>query len=371
MKKDKLFMEVCGKPLIYYSIMAYSEHPEIDEIYLVSQKKNFAKIADLVEKSRFRKVISLLEGGETRQKSLENAIAQIESSGNDLIIVHNGANPLPSAEEISEVIKKTRETGAAISGHYLTSTIKEFDNGHIIKTHDRGRLFAAETPQAATYGVFKKALKHANKNGLEATDEAMLLESIGQKISIVEADPDNFKITYQKDLIRLKTILGDHPADFRVGIGQDSHVFEESQKGLWLGGHYLPNELKLKANSDGDVILHAVFNSISQALGDKSLGFYADPMCEKGITDSSEYLKPLLKKLQKQKLRINSLGIMLECSRPKIDPLNGVIKKSLSRILNLPEKKIGITATTGENITDFGKGIGIQCFAIISLKSQN
>ena len=133
-------------------------------------------------------------------------------------------------------------------------------------------------------------MKNAKKKDLEVTDEAMMFEAIDQKVSCVEASEDNFKITTQGDLLRIQTIMGDMPEDVRVGLGQDSHVNEEVEKGLTLGGVFFKNEQKLKANSDGDVLLHAVFNGISQAIGEKSLGYYADDMCEKGVKDSKKYI---------------------------------------------------------------------------------
>ncbi|MEK7062656.1 MAG: 2-C-methyl-D-erythritol 4-phosphate cytidylyltransferase [Patescibacteria group bacterium] len=77
--------------------------------------------------------------------------------------------------------------------------------------------------------MLKKASENAKKKKLEVTDEAMLLEAINQKITYVKADESNFKITTQADYERLKSVLGDLPEDFRVGIGQDSHVFEEEK----------------------------------------------------------------------------------------------------------------------------------------------
>jgi 2-C-methyl-D-erythritol 2,4-cyclodiphosphate synthase len=197
-----------------------------------------------------------------------------------------------------------------------------------------------------------------------------MIEAISQKIVHVKADENNFKITTQADYFKLRAILGDVPDDFRVGIGQDSHVFENDKKGLVLAGIKFPKELKLRANSDGDVILHALFNALSQAIGEMSIGFYADNICKKGITNSKKYLDIILEKVKKQKFKINSVGIMLEGSQPKIDPVVNKLKKSLSGILNLNVHRIGITATTGENCTVFGAGLGIQCFAIISLVKE-
>jgi 2-C-methyl-D-erythritol 2,4-cyclodiphosphate synthase len=198
----------------------------------------------------------------------------------------------------------------------------------------------------------------------------MMFEAIGQKTAYVLSHDHNFKITTNADYQKLKSILGEKPEDFIVGIGQDSHEFEASKSAktcLVLGGVKISSEPKLKANSDGDIILHALFNAISQALGEKSLGFYADEKVKEGIKDSKKYIEIILKKAHKQGYKLNNVGLMLECSHPKIDPISHEIKTSLSKILDLPSAKIGITATSGEALTPFGKGQAIQCFAIVSL----
>jgi 2-C-methyl-D-erythritol 4-phosphate cytidylyltransferase / 2-C-methyl-D-erythritol 2,4-cyclodiphosphate synthase len=394
MKEDKLLTKVAGKPVLYYSIASFHDHSEIDQIIIVANRQNKAKIELLVKTYNFHKVSAITGGGLSRQESFFKGFEQLtklaakqkpphKPAPEDIVLVHNGDNPLPSQEEITKVIEKATSNGAAIVGHPLKSTIKELnsaksaddDETHVLKTHNRQKLFAAETPQVAQFAIFQKAITAAEKSAstakatvTPATDEAMLLEAIGQKVATVPAHENNFKITTQGDLCRLRDILGETPEDFRVGIGQDSHEFSTTEKGLTIGGLLLPDQAKLEANSDGDVILHAIFNGISQAIGDKSLGFYADPMCQAGIKDSKKYLEPLLKKVKKMGFKVNSLGLMLECKIPKIDPIEAKLKASLSKIIDLPKPKIGITATTGENLTRFGRGLGIQCHAIISLK---
>ena len=379
MRKGKLFLEAGEKPLIYYAIMAFHDRPDMGSITIVTSPDSKEKIKELVKKYRFPRVTKIVVGGKTRQSSLKKGLLAVSKSAkkDDTILVHNGANPLPSYEEISQVIKKTEEHGACIVGHYLNSTIKEIKGGHIIKTRDRKKLFAAETPQATKYEILKKAVEEADKTGFKATDEAMLLENIGQKVACVEADPNNFKITTPADHERLKNILGDPPEGYRIGIGQDSHMFEDEiqeakrskkKECLILGGVKIQDMPKLEANSDGDVVLHAIFNAISQALGKKSIGFYADEQCEKGIKDSKKYVETILKEMRKEGFEVNSLGLMMECKKPQIDKLSAKIKKSLSAILSLKTHRIGITATSGEDLTAFGKGLGIQCFAIVSLK---
>lgn len=367
---DKLLLPVNGKPIIYYSMIAYNDHTDIDGITVVANKDNKIQIEKTCRDYRLLKVKKIVLGGKIRQESLENGLQSLEKAAqnSDIILVHNGANPLVAMDEITAAIEEAGKSGACIAGHKTASTVKEIADRHVIKTHDRNKIFLAETPQAANYGLLKKALTNARKKGLQSTDEAMMIEAIGQQVACIEADENNFKITTRNDYEKLKSILGEPPEDFRIGIGQDSHLFEEGKNGLVLAGIRLPNENKLQANSDGDVILHAVFNAISQAIGDRSLGFYADSLCEKGVKDSRKYLLPILKKVRKQGFRLNSLGLMLECKTPKIDSLSAKFKKSLSQLLDLDVRKIGITATSGDNATIFGEGYGIQCFAIVSLR---
>lgn len=369
--KDKMLLEAGEKPIIYYSIMAFNDHPDIETIAIVANKTNKKQIEKITKTYNFSKVKKITLGGITRQNSLEKGLDALPKSikKDDIVLVHNGANPLPSFEEISETIHMTEEHGACITGHFTESTIKEVNEDQIVKTHDRDRFMLAETPQAAKFQILKKASENAKKKKLEVTDEAMLLEAINQKITYVKADESNFKITTQADYERLKSVLGDLPEDFRVGIGQDSHVFEEEKKGLVLGGLEFKDEFKLKANSDGDVILHAIFNALSQSIGDMSIGFYADEACEQGIIDSKKYIELIIKKVKKEKFQINSVGLMIECKTPKIDGVAGKLKKSLSQILGIETNRIGITATSGEETTVWGTGVGIQCFAIVSLHS--
>jgi len=154
----------------------------------------------------------------------------------------------------------------------------------------------------------------------------------------------------------------------KVGIGQDSHRFdfEDKEKKLVLGGIVFDGEPPLKGNSDADVILHSITNAISGVTCVNILGEVSDEMClKKGITDSSVYLKEALKYLNEY--RIVHLSVSIECKRPRISPRINEIRQSLSVLLDIPENCIGITATSGEELTAFGQGLGIQVISIITV----
>lgn len=152
----------------------------------------------------------------------------------------------------------------------------------------------------------------------------------------------------------------------KVAIGQDSHRFdfENKNKELKLGGIVFENATPLLGNSDADVVLHSITNAISGITCKNILGKVADDMCKSGITDSEEYLKEALKYLNE---KIIHLSISIECKTPKISPKIEEIRKNISRILSIPETSIGITATTGEELTEFGKGNGISVFSCITV----
>ena len=151
-------------------------------------------------------------------------------------------------------------------------------------------------------------------------------------------------------------------------IGQDSHRFdnENLEKALVLGGLLIEDHQGLKGNSDADVVLHAITNAISGITGVNILGNIADKMCnENGITDSKAYLLEAMKYLEKE---ICHISVSIECKTPHLEKIIPAMKENIASILNLKSSNIGITATTGEGLTDFGRGLGIQCFCIINVQ---
>lgn len=152
----------------------------------------------------------------------------------------------------------------------------------------------------------------------------------------------------------------------KVGIGQDSHRFDfdEKNKKLILGGVIFEGPA-IKANSDGDVVLHAITNAVSGVTCKNILGEISDNMCKSGITDSKEYLKEALKYLQE---KIVHISITIEGKIPKISPKVEEMRKSIAEVLGINNNQVGITATTGEGLTEFGKGNGISVFVILTVE---
>ena len=157
-------------------------------------------------------------------------------------------------------------------------------------------------------------------------------------------------------------------------IGQDSHAFDlnKSCDHIMLAGVKIPHDHPYIANSDGDVVLHALTNAISGFTCHNILGGVSDKMClEDGIKDSREYLKVALDDLKKfEGTSIVHVSMTIECKRPKLMPHMEAMRLSLQSLLDIPASHIGITATTGEGLTSFGRGEGMQVFVMLTLRSQ-
>ena len=152
----------------------------------------------------------------------------------------------------------------------------------------------------------------------------------------------------------------------KTGLGIDSHRFVEgaSDKALVLGGLEFEDAPALDGNSDADVILHALTDAISAVTGRTVIGAQADSMCSDGVTDSREYLKVALSDLGSWKL--SHVSIALECQRPKIDPKVAALRNSIALLLGVDFCDISITASSGEGLSDVGRGLGIHASVIVT-----
>ena len=158
-------------------------------------------------------------------------------------------------------------------------------------------------------------------------------------------------------------------ARFAAAIGQDSHRFERKNraKPLVLAGVKIPGCAGLAGNSDADVVLHAVTNAVSGISGVNIIGPVADRLClEKGVVDSAVYLERALGTLGPW--RISHVSIAIEAKRPRLASRIPAMRASVARLCSLPAGSVGITVTSGEGLTAFGKGQGIQAFAVVSVR---
>lgn len=154
---------------------------------------------------------------------------------------------------------------------------------------------------------------------------------------------------------------------FRTGIGQDSHRFlpKDSSKPCIVSGVIFEGVPGLDADSDGDVVFHAICNAITSLSGVPILGGIARDLCGKdGITDSQVYLEKALLTLEEQK--ISHVALTIEGKRPHFEKRIPEMKKKIAEILTIETKAVGITVTSGDGLTDFGCGDGLQCICVLT-----
>ena len=208
---NKMFYRIKGRPLLLYTILVLEKHPEIQKIILVARESDFPKIISLVKKYNLKKLAIIIEGGKKRQDSAFNglkAATKIGAKKGDLILFHNGANPLVSSEEISEIIRITKKHKAALIGHFARDTVKETDNrGFVSRTIDRKKIFLAQTPQVIEYNLAKRAFEKAKKDKFYGTDDVSLVERMGLKVKVVPGGLHNIKVTFAADLDFVKFLL--------------------------------------------------------------------------------------------------------------------------------------------------------------------
>lgn len=155
----------------------------------------------------------------------------------------------------------------------------------------------------------------------------------------------------------------------RVGLGQDSHGFDKTHsKPCRIGGLTIKDSLPFAADSDGDIVLHAICNALSSLTHVPILGDIAITLCRQGITDSRIYVEKALETLGSQ--TITHVALSIEGKTPRLQSRSKEIRGNVAKILGLKIDQVGLTITSGDGLTAFGRGEGMQCFCIITTEEE-
>lgn len=185
--RNKLMEKIHGKEVIKYSVEAF-ENSEVDEIIICANKSIIPELAKMFNHK-------IIEGGSTRQESVFNGLKVSEC---DYVIIHDGARPVITPEIINRVADLVKEKNAVSVMTKTIDTIKVVENGKIIKTLDRSKLYNTQTPQAFRYDLILSA--HKKFQGENFTDDASMLEELGYEVYITDGSYKNIKITTQSDI---------------------------------------------------------------------------------------------------------------------------------------------------------------------------
>lgn len=209
--KPKQFIDVYGKPIIVHTLEVFDNHPEIDAIAVVCLSEWMDDLRILIRKYEINKVKWLVEGGETRQLSVYNAVKTLsqECSEDDILVVHDSVRPLVTHKIISRNIAGARQFGAVDTVVPSADTIVRSVDGERIKEVPlRKELYLGQTPQSFRLSLLRRAHEKARaENNLDSTEDCQLVLELGEEVHIVQGEQLNFKITSFDDLLLLKAVI--------------------------------------------------------------------------------------------------------------------------------------------------------------------
>ena len=203
--EEKQFKLLAGYPLFIHSIRTFINFPKIDEIVVVVPKNKKKIIYDWLAPISHKKNIVVTRGGSKRQDSVKNGVLA-SNSNSDLICIHDAARPFITTKIIEECIISAKNSDGAVVAIPSTSTVKYSKNNIIEKTINRDNVWLAQTPQVFWRDKLLKAYDNLDKTDI-LTDESVLMEKMGYKISLVLGDKANFKITTLEDWKRAESYL--------------------------------------------------------------------------------------------------------------------------------------------------------------------
>jgi 2-C-methyl-D-erythritol 4-phosphate cytidylyltransferase len=196
----KQFMLLNGSPILIHTIRKFVTSPAVTEIVVALRSEDLAWAHDLFAREGLANAVRTVEGGESRQQSVENALASIGSDV-ELVAVHDAVRPFVEREVIDRVIQEAAETGAAIVGIVPVDTVKQVHRNKVRATLPRERLILTQTPQVFRVDLLQKAFAKAREDLFVGTDESSLVERLEQvEVSVVLGTDRNIKITKPTDM---------------------------------------------------------------------------------------------------------------------------------------------------------------------------
>jgi len=202
----KQFLELDGMPLIIFTLKRLAACPAITDFFVATRAEDVVSLQDKVARSGLGRPARVVHGGDTRQQSVANALAQVDPS-TEVVLVHDAVRPFVTREQIERVIGEARARGAAILGIPAIDTVKEVkraslpeDVALISATIPRERIVLAQTPQVFSYALLRDAFRKAQDDDVSASDEAAVVERFGHEVFVVLGSERNLKITRPSDM---------------------------------------------------------------------------------------------------------------------------------------------------------------------------
>lgn len=347
--KNKLLMQTRGKTVLEGAVLPFLEVDGLNKIIIALPQNLMDDASPLFS---HLDCVNIVCGGTSRTRTVKAALAYVTAP---YVLVHDGARPYVTPDIIARVLDGAQKHGAAVPVIPVEDTVAFTADG--FEPVSRASFSAVQTPQGFDSAALKKAY---SKLTADYTDDSSVYKLYAGEVSTVEGAKYNKKITTFEDLSECLSLCG---------AGYDIHTFK-SGNSLKLGGAEIPFDNGVTAHSDGDVLLHALMDAILAAVGARDIGYYF-PNSDKEYknADSAQLLKQVLQIARERGFEPCNMTAEIIAERPKIAPYISEIRASLSKLLDLPASKIGISATTNEKVGDIGNGQAIAALCYVYMKS--
>ena len=385
----KQYMDLGGMPIVVRSITALASSGALGELVAAvppGDEKQFER--DIVHRyslsSLFERGCTVVAGGASRQASVARALGAV-SGEYEIVLVHDAARPLVTADEVWAAAEAAEEWGAATCATLPTDTVKTVTTAQmdraaylVMETLDRSRLRMIQTPQAFKLSVLRGA--HEASGDFEATDDCALVERLGLPVVVVPGSRRNIKITNPVDLAVAEALLASEanamemsgmgaagglgPPTIRLGQGFDLHRLAPGRR-LVLGGVEIPAGVGLVGHSDADVLTHAVIDALLGAAGLGDIGqHYPDMDPAYAGASSIALLSHTVDMLRSAGYRVCSLDTVVIAEQPKIGPFAAQMRDSLANAMKVSPGCVNIKGKTTEGLGPTGTGEAIAALAV-------
>jgi 2-C-methyl-D-erythritol 4-phosphate cytidylyltransferase len=204
--RAKQLLKIGGKPILIHTLEKFSSCVDVDEIILIVSAVGRDETEQLLESWPLPKRMRIVTGGEERTDSVRNGLDTLDAS-TEIVLIHDAVRPFVSTAKIEKVIQAVRQHGAALLAVPEKATVKRVQDGVVQATLDRSLLWQAQTPQGFRYDLIREAYEAALHDGVQATDDAALVERLGHPVHIIEGEEQNIKITTPVDLVMAEAFL--------------------------------------------------------------------------------------------------------------------------------------------------------------------
>ncbi len=307
----------------------------------------------------------IVAGGADRQASVYAGLCALPESCAE-VLVHDGARPLVSEHTVRAVLSSVRQFGTGVAAMPVRDTIKRADaKGRVLETLNRAELYAMQTPQ----GFRKETLLKAHRKiKARMTDDAALVEALGEEIRLVMSEPSNIKLTSGEDVVMARALVGG--GALRIGQGMDAHRLVQGRK-LVLCGVEIPYERGLLGHSDADAALHALTDALlgAAALGDIGRHFPDTDARYSGIS-SLILLQKTREILAEHGFSPVNCDVTVIAQAPKLAPYIGQMRQNIADALRMDINAVSVKATTTERMGYEGRGEGISALAVAMIRQD-